>query len=286
MPDVLACKKLLYADDLKIFHSVRTLESCGLIQRSLDSLVSWCEANKLTLNQDKCKVLTFSRKKETVLFPYRLESVILERVQFVSDLGVTFQSDFSFRLHIDGIVKSANKMLGFILRNSASFVNPDTLKTLYFSYVRSKLEYCAIVWNPRHDIYVRLVESCQRRFLKYLYFRMHGNYPPRGYEHQFLLEEFGFISLEKRRTYILLSYLRNLVGGEVDCPELLHMLSFRIPRDVYGRSRATFSLPRVTTDIMLNSPIYRMCRLYNSLAEHFDLFSDPASALTAAVYNS
>lgn len=77
-----------------------------------------------------------------------------------------FDSDLSFDYHIDKTAKSAYKMLGFIIRNADSFSDVNVIKSLYYAFVRSKLEYCAIVWNPYYDIYKQIVENIQRKFFE------------------------------------------------------------------------------------------------------------------------
>ena len=64
------------------------------------------------------------------------------------DLGVTFDSKLRFANDMEGISNSALKSLGFIIRCGRDFMQVDSLRSLYFAYVRSKLEYANIVWAP------------------------------------------------------------------------------------------------------------------------------------------
>jgi hypothetical protein len=56
------------------------------------------------------------------------------------------------------MVGRAFAMLGFIRRLSFEFRNPYTLKSLYASFVRPKLEYARCVWSPFYDVRVDKVE--------------------------------------------------------------------------------------------------------------------------------
>jgi hypothetical protein len=48
------------------------------------------------------------------------------------------------------------------------FRDPYTLKSLYTSLFRPKLEYAkCVVWNPFYDVRVDRVERVQRRFIRY-----------------------------------------------------------------------------------------------------------------------
>jgi hypothetical protein len=65
------------------------------------------------------------------------------------------------------MVAKAFGMLGFIRRFSLEFRDLYTLKSLYMSLVRPKLEYASCVWNPFYDVRVDRVERVQRRFIRY-----------------------------------------------------------------------------------------------------------------------
>ena len=60
--DSLFCHKLLFADDLKIFHSISVPEDCDILPENINALSSWCASNRLLLNKNKCFKVTYSRK--------------------------------------------------------------------------------------------------------------------------------------------------------------------------------------------------------------------------------
>jgi hypothetical protein len=65
-----------------------------------------------------------------------LGGTVLDRVSFVNDLGVIMDEKMKFA------------MLKFIRRLSFEFRDPYTLRSLYTSLVRPKLEYASCVWSP------------------------------------------------------------------------------------------------------------------------------------------
>jgi hypothetical protein len=65
------------------------------------------------------------------------------------------------------MVAKAFAMLGFIRRLSLEFRDPYTLKFLYTSLVRPKLEYASCVWNSFYDVRVDRVKRVQKRFIRY-----------------------------------------------------------------------------------------------------------------------
>jgi hypothetical protein len=58
-------KYLLFADDLKIYHSTRNVDDCKLLQHDIDSVQNWCLVNGIKLNLGK--TISFIRKKLFIL---------------------------------------------------------------------------------------------------------------------------------------------------------------------------------------------------------------------------
>jgi hypothetical protein len=86
----------------------------------------------------------------------------------MADLGVILDSKLSFREHIDSVVNKGSTMFGFIKRLSREFRDPYTLKVLYVTYVRSKLEYANSVWQPFYVIHIKnRIERIQEKFIKH-----------------------------------------------------------------------------------------------------------------------
>lgn len=152
-------------------HIVKNEQDAISLQNSLNSLFNWCQSNKMELNIQKCKVITFHRKLKPIQHPYTINNIPLARVFNTKDLGVTINHELSFNEHYDNITKRAYKILGFIKRNSKEFQNPKTFIILYFSFVRPILEYASSVWSPYYDVYKKQIESVQHRFLRHLAYK-------------------------------------------------------------------------------------------------------------------
>lgn len=53
----------LFADDAKLYHAIDSTCDCTVLQDNLVTFTEWCSSNKLLLNQNKCKVITFHKSK-------------------------------------------------------------------------------------------------------------------------------------------------------------------------------------------------------------------------------
>jgi hypothetical protein len=102
----------------------------------------------LFLNVDKYKTITFSRTPYSGLLVYMLAGTELDRVSSINHLGVIMDEKMNFSEHVDVMVGKVFAMLGFIRRLSFEIRDPYTLKSLYTTLVRPKLEYASCVWSP------------------------------------------------------------------------------------------------------------------------------------------
>lgn len=66
------------------------------------------------LNPNECKTVSFHRRKNPLIFSYRIACAILEWVLSYKYLEITLCSDIAWTTHITNIISSANKTLGFL----------------------------------------------------------------------------------------------------------------------------------------------------------------------------
>ena len=166
LPENLNSHVLLFADDTKVFRSIRTQEDARLLQLDIDALLRWSQDWLLNFHPDKCHVLTlgkFERIKHTER--YRLDNHELEHVFEEKDLGVIIDSELKFEEHIAAKVKKANAMMGLI-RRSFTFLDGDLFKKLFTSFVRPHLEYACAIWTPFLKKNITIIENVQRRGTK------------------------------------------------------------------------------------------------------------------------
>ena len=108
-------KVLMYADDVKIYSEIKQEEDGENLQCDIDSLINWAELNKMTLNEKKCHVLSFT-KRNGVHNSYILNGNKLNHCNKIKDLGLIIDSQLNYNDHVQDIVKSGNKIVGFLIR--------------------------------------------------------------------------------------------------------------------------------------------------------------------------
>lgn len=268
---LLNCNLLMYADDLKLFSQIEGLQDCVSLQHNLDLLFDWCLSNRLSLNIDKCVVMSYYRVLDPVIFPFKIGNVQLKRTEQFTDLGVIMMRDLSFSEHIYGTVRKAYCTLGFIIRLSNLFREQSTLVLLFKSLVRSRLEFASVIWSPHTATLIDAIEKVQKKFLRYLYYRFFGplNRPIWYFRYKEMLSVFQFDSLVQRRKIARLCFLRGVILGLVDDATLLGTIGLYTPRYGGRASRLLYPL-RARTEQHANSFLNASVTLYNTLAEELD----------------
>lgn len=66
LPSNLNCNVLLFADDVKIFTSIKSFDDCRKLQNDINKIADCCDLNHLYLNVSKCSSISFTRRTETI----------------------------------------------------------------------------------------------------------------------------------------------------------------------------------------------------------------------------
>lgn len=261
------CRFLMFADDKKIYLAIKSIDDCNRIQSDLNKLSEYYRKNKITVNISKCVQITFTRKIKKINYTYMINNVPLKEVCNVKDLGITLDSKLLMADHIENTINKAYKQLGYIKRVSRQFTNIECIKTLYFSYVRSILEYSCSIWSPMYKKYIISLEAIQQQLLKFLCYKDYRHFDTYTERCRY----YNIELLETRRRQYDMMFLHGIWNGGVDCSELLASLLLRVPK---RRSRHTdlFNAPLVNTNYAKNSVLCRMVYTYNKFYADIDIF--------------
>ena len=103
----------MFADDVKTYYTVNTVEQALEFQRIINSVYDWCEMWQLQLNFGKCTTLHFG--KTNMCFNYGLNGAMISSSNLVRDLGLLIDESLSFSPHISSIVSRARIRCNFFL---------------------------------------------------------------------------------------------------------------------------------------------------------------------------
>ena len=138
----------LYADDSQLYVSFSASDSSASIQKlqsCLASVQNWMLLNKLKLNPEKTEFLLIGHRKQREkylsMFPVSLMDVETNPARSARNLGVIFDQDFNFRLHVSQVCRSCFYHIRDI-RRIRRYLNLENAKTLAHAMVTSRLDYC------------------------------------------------------------------------------------------------------------------------------------------------
>lgn len=158
----------------------------------------------MSLNSDKCKVISFSRLALPTNAFYRLNDVLLIYTSNYKYLGIPLTSDLSWSCHIPQIIASANKILGYLRRN-LKLATPRVKQLTSITLARPKLEISSSIWGSWQNYFINELERIQNRALHFI-FRKHSPYTSATS----LRERADIQSLEQRRKLSRLSLLHEI----------------------------------------------------------------------------
>mgnify|MGYP000863144663 CR=1 FL=1 len=288
MIDLVNSRCLLYADDLKLFRVIQGNKDRELLQHDLNKLAEWSSKNKLPLNIKKCYKMTFTRSLQPIDTAYSIGEETLESHEKMRDLGVVVQRDLKFGEQLQSISMKAKRNLGAIMRYSKHFSNSGTIRALYFTLVRSHLDFGSVVWSSLEREGSNNLEKIQKRALKYLYFKDFGYY-----EHEITYRElvsgYELSTMKERRDSTLLLFLRDLLNSKIESPPLLQIIMLNAPPRTHRRRNSTFYVPLCRTAQFQTAPLHQAQALYNKIEEidtTIDIFFDSRATFQNKIRNA
>lgn len=103
----------LFADDLKMYIKVNSIQDCERLQLDLLNFSNLCIINRLKINIDKCAFI-ISPVYHRLFFNYFINSHVIESISFIKDLSIILSANISFDEHISFIDLKSIRMLGFL----------------------------------------------------------------------------------------------------------------------------------------------------------------------------
>jgi hypothetical protein len=132
--------------------------------------------------------------------------LVLDHLDSIKDLGVTFDTKLKFDKHIIEKVNKSYSVLGLIYRNFRNLL-PDTFFMLYKTLVRSHIEYANCVWSPYRQMDIKKLEKVQMRATKMVQQLRNLSYEDR-------LKRLNLPTLKYRRCRGDMIQVYNIVSGK------------------------------------------------------------------------
>ena len=132
-----------------------TLESFGdtadeiqlSILNELQKVCKWLDLNQLCLNVAKSKFMLFHMPQKVILnLQFDLNGSVIEYVHVFNFLGLTFDSNLSFKSHISIIGSKISRVIGLL--HKIKYVFPSyLLRMIYNSLILLHMNYSVLAWG-------------------------------------------------------------------------------------------------------------------------------------------
>lgn len=268
LPSYIQSKCKFFADDLKIYLKLRSNSHSSLAadvnicQRDIDEVHRVADSWGLHLNLTKCAVLRCQRGSVDwdnigPLQRYHLNNTILTIDSSHKDLGITVDNTLKFHSHIAVTVKKAAGLANNLLKSTLCR-DKDFMVTLFKSHIRPLIEFGSTVWNTGYLNDLKLLESTQRRWTKYI----------TG------LSDLSYA--DRLRALNLYSVRGRLIRADlIKCWKIFHNQSSLTPHDIFTLSPITHTRghrfkvakPHISIECRRRFFSIRCIDLWNSLSD-------------------
>ena len=165
MPDTIRSMCKLFADDSKLYLTVKSRYDQEIIQSDLFKLCDWSKEWLLVFNIAKCKAVHYGNIQFEFDYQMKDNTGQVKDLPYDTeekDLGIKFHNSLKFDSHISTVVNKANQLIGLVKR-TFSFLDKDLFLRLYKSIIRPHIDYGNSVWYPVTKKNIQAIENVQRR---------------------------------------------------------------------------------------------------------------------------
>ena len=179
------------------------------------------------LSSFKSKFLWYHRTSTVTEFTYKLNGVEISRTNTVKNLGVIFEPQLNFNQNFDALCSKANRLLGFIFRETQEFPYSRPFIQLYKALVIPILMYDSPISSPYKIVDIKQIESVQHHFLRML--SRKTGWPMHPFDHDFsvIASRFSIIILEALRAHSDLAFIFNVLSKKIHCTDFEQVIKFR-----------------------------------------------------------
>ena len=258
----------IFADDTKIYKEVKSAADVVSLQSDLNRLDPWSKDSGLTFNETKCKAHRISRNLKPIESSYSIKGKVLESVVTERDLGVFVANDLTWSKRVFEQSCGANKLLGYIRRNTGFIRSTDVRRSVYLTLFRPHFGYATQIWAPQSIELITRIERTQRRTIKYILklpFPCTISYMDR-------LKTLDLLSLTFWHKYLDMVFFFKIIHGLLSVePSIIPKA--RITRPTRSSSSGVIKLvePKCQTATYQKTYIIRCIRVWNVVADELNL---------------
>ena len=244
----------LYADDTVLLSKSKSIANARTdMQNDLNSIMLWCERNKLSLNVKKTKNMLFGtrhRLKNTRCGKISINNTDLEIVNQYKYLGIILDSHLSYAKHLNNVVRMVSHKIN-LLGRVRQYLNYNASILVYKTMILPYFDYGDILFMNTNQALLSKLQKLQNRALKICL------QPNAFVTLEYLHRETKVALLYKRREAHLLNYMYK----KRDVPALLDTK----PIHTRARDGPLFKVAKPNCEKFKQSVLYNGAVSWNTL---------------------
>ena len=163
---------ILFADDTSVFIEGKNFENISkILNTELEKVNMWLKANKLTINTKKTHYIMFHRTriKHNTNIKILINNNIVDHINNTKFLGVIIDSKLNWTAHILYIKSKISKSIGILLK-IRKFLQNNTMRNMYFTFIYPYLIYCIEVWGNAQHAHLDQLIKIQKKSIRTITF--------------------------------------------------------------------------------------------------------------------
>ena len=209
LPAATASSTVQFADDVTQSEADRDARQVLIrLEESFREVKSFCEQRELVINTNKTQLIIFKtpQRKLPEDLNIVLDGITIEPSPHVKLLGITLDSHFTYKEHIDKVVKKCNGVIGMLAR-AAPNMPKELLRTAFIALARSHMEYASAIFMTASNTQLKKLDTVQQKASRVIC-RV-----PRDSHAEPLLTALRLDSLESRRNAHAIQIVEAVLEG-------------------------------------------------------------------------
>ena len=258
----------MYADDTLLMCEAEDIHMVTVkAQEVFVRMSTWCEANKLTINLEKTKYMVVRHTKPPQEPNFNFNKTKLNTVHHYEYLGFLLDDKLSMNDYLDVMWKKTNSKLG-ILAKIRRFISEKTAIRIYKTMIRPHLDYIDFVVDSGSANRVQNLDKLQKKALRRIEYCVN---PENRQDTNVLMGKYKIEDLKLRRKRNLVKIMHT----QSTKPEYMKKVSSE--RNLRSTEKIQMKNNFTSKTKVLNSPLYRGIRLWDSLPANIQKEKDQYS---------
>lgn len=260
------CHAHFYADDTQLLLSFDPSEyaiAVDKVNQDISAVLEKSKSHSLNINANKTSVLVFGPQNTRSVIAGRLQvsvdGQLIKASESAKNLGLIFDTNLKFKLHINNCIRIAYMNLKMIY-NNRHFLSQKVKIILCESLVLSRFNFCDTVYGPCINAEdARRIQVAQNSCLRLIFgIRRHQHISHK-------LTEIKWLNMAKRRLLHSACLYHKIIINKI--PKYLSQkISYRTDvHNINVRFKGLLTPPLHRTELFKRSFTYQITKVYNSI---------------------